>query len=168
MSFIFFFYIYIYIFCFLNLTSAPGVKERLSSLPLLHGNVQLFPCGQPPMNSDPFPTRLLESLFGSRAGRGGTARAGWPSPGHTWPVRLSHTRLQPPPRPALRLAWQLLTAHTWNEERSSIHLLWIKQDAFVFYVKSILSSGMLNITCRVCHKSICRSMLNVASRIQLL
>lgn len=44
--------------------------------------------------------------------------------------------------PALGLVWQLagsreqLRAHMENEARSLIYLLWIKQDAFVFYVLS--------------------------------
>lgn len=134
------FHVLIYIFlkfCLLKLTSAADVKEGLSSIPLLHDNVQLFPCGQQPTNSDTFAMKVLQRLSVRRAELGGTARAGWPSPGHTWPVLLSHTRPQPPPSPCPAPCVPAAhSTHARNKARRSIYLLWIKQGVFVFYGKA--------------------------------
>lgn len=104
--------IFFFLFRLLKLTSAAVIKERLSSTSLLRDNVQLFPCGQLPANSDTFAIKLLQSLFGRRAECSGTARAGWPSPGHTWPVRLSHTPLQPRAWPQPRALHGSSSRHT--------------------------------------------------------
>lgn len=107
-----FIFYFLFKFCFLNLTSAADVKERLSSIPLFHGNVQLFPCRQPPTNS--FAFKLLESLFGRRQGAVALPGLGGPllaTPGpcacHTHPAAA-------PTKPRPCASGGSSSQHTWE------------------------------------------------------
>lgn len=142
--------------------------RKVSSIPLLHGNVQLFPCGQPPTSSDTFAIKLLQSWFVREQGAVALPGLGGPLLATPGPCAC-HT-----PAAAPHPAWQQLTVPMPSKATSSICYGLTRHLSVLCEI--ILSRGMLDITKAplpaarwgtLCHKSMYSLMSNITSRIQL-